>query len=85
MDEGPSAVEADRPTYMDIRDDRVYTYFNLSPYSSYHRHYEKTFRVKLSASYAGKFYHPAVSVESMYNKNFSASKAGLWVEVVKND
>jgi alpha-2-macroglobulin len=63
--------------YQDIRDDRVYTYFDL--YSGQH----KTFRVMLTASYAGSFYLPAVSCEAMYDKSIYARKKGQVVEVVK--
>jgi len=64
-------------TYQDIRDDRAYTFFNLS----YQVH--ATYRVMLTASYAGKFYLPAVSCEAMYDKSIYARKKGQPVEVVK--
>ncbi|MBD3616918.1 MAG: hypothetical protein HUJ22_10130 [Gracilimonas sp.] len=61
--------------YQDIRDDRVYTYFDLAPNTS------KVFRVQLNASYAGKFYYPAVATTAMYDETISARSAGKWVEV----
>ncbi len=67
----------DIPTYQDIRDDRVYTYFDLS------NNQRKTFKVLLTASYAGSFYLPAVSCEAMYDKSVYARKKGKVVEVVK--
>jgi len=63
--------------YQDIRDDRVYTYFGLSTNES------RTFRVMLTASYAGSFYLPATSCEAMYDKSIYARKKGQVVEVIK--
>ena len=63
--------------YQDIRDDRVFTYFNLS------QNEVKTFRILLNASYLGKFYLSTVQCEAMYNNNISATQAGTWVEVYK--
>jgi uncharacterized protein YfaS (alpha-2-macroglobulin family) len=70
-------LKTDPSTYQDIRDDRVYSYFDL--YSSR----TKTYRVMLTASYAGTLYLPAVSCEAMYDYSFFACKYGLVVEVVK--
>jgi uncharacterized protein YfaS (alpha-2-macroglobulin family) len=70
-------LKTDIPTYQDIRDDRVYTYFDLS------RGNAKTFRVMLTASYAGTFYLPGVSCEAMYDNSKYARKKGQIVEVVK--
>lgn len=70
-------LTGDKPTYQDIRDDRVYTYFDLGPNQS------KTFRVLLTASYAGKYYLPAVSCEAMYDRSVYARKKGQVVDVVK--
>jgi alpha-2-macroglobulin len=63
--------------YQDIRDDRVYTYFGLSPNES------RTFRVMLTASYAGSYYLPAVNCEAMYDKSIYARKKGFVVDVVR--
>ncbi|MBC7389404.1 MAG: hypothetical protein H7329_09360 [Opitutaceae bacterium] len=63
--------------YLDIRDDRVYTYFDLKKGET------KTFKVLLTAAYIGKFYLPTVSCEAMYDNNVSARKPGKWVNVVK--
>jgi alpha-2-macroglobulin len=65
-------------TYQDIRDDRVYTYFNLR------RNEKKVFRVSLTASYAGSYYLPAVSCEAMYDRSIFARKKGQPVEVIKD-
>ncbi len=63
--------------YQDIRDDRVYTYFTL------YTNERRTFRVMLTASYAGTYYLPAVSCEAMYDKSIYARKKGQTVEVGK--
>ncbi len=70
-------ITGDVPTYQDIRDDRVYTYFDISARQS------KTFKVMLTASYAGSYYLPAVSCEAMYDNSVYARKKGKVVEVVK--
>ncbi|UTW63511.1 hypothetical protein KFE98_04995 [bacterium SCSIO 12741] len=70
---------SDEPDYQDIRDDRVYSYFNLR------RNAVKTFRIKLNAAYLGKFYLPATSCEAMYSEDIYAREKGQWVEVVSGD
>ena len=70
-------LKSDPFNYQDIRDDRVYTYFWLSPTAT------RTFRVMLTAGYAGKFYLPAISCEAMYDKSIYARKKGQMVEVIK--
>lgn len=77
LDEAENRLTADQPTYQDIRDDRVYTYFDLNPTQ------RKTFRVLLTASYAGSYYLPAVSCEAMYDRTVYNRKKGQVVEVVK--
>lgn len=77
LQEAEQFVSSSRFTYQDIRDDRVYTYFNLSPGES------KTYRVLLTASYAGTYYQPAVSCEAMYDNNVYARKKGQVVDVIK--
>lgn len=69
----------DNPTYLDIRDDRVYTYFDLA------RSIRKTFIVHLNAAYLGKFYLSGVFCEAMYDNSISALKKGQWVEVVSGN
>jgi uncharacterized protein YfaS (alpha-2-macroglobulin family) len=63
--------------YQDIRDDRVYTYFTL------YTNERRTFRIMLTASYAGTYYLPAISCEAMYDKSIYARKKGQVVEVTK--
>jgi uncharacterized protein YfaS (alpha-2-macroglobulin family) len=77
MDDAEDRLKADAPTYQDIRDDRVYTYFDLGPGQ------RKTFKILLTASYAGSYYMPAVTCEAMYDRSIYARKKGQVVEVVK--
>lgn len=63
--------------YRDYRDDRVNTFFHLSTGQS------KTFRVYLSATYAGRFYLPASTCGAMYDNSVFASSDGYWVEVIQ--
>jgi uncharacterized protein YfaS (alpha-2-macroglobulin family) len=60
-------------TYMDIRDDRVLAYFDLSDHL--------VIRVKLHAAYKGTFYLPAVACEAMYDHSINANTTGQWVTV----
>ena len=62
-------------TYRDIRDDRVYAYFDLGNNKTV------TIKVKLRAAYVGKFYLPAVSCEAMYDATINANTVGQSVEV----
>lgn len=62
--------------YQDIRDDRVYTYFNLN------NGYSGAFRVRLQAAYCGRFYLPAVSCSAMYKPEAQSTTLGRWVEVI---
>ncbi|MBK9192665.1 MAG: hypothetical protein IPM77_14865 [Crocinitomicaceae bacterium] len=64
-------------TYQDIRDDRIYTYFDLSSGKS------KTFRVQMNSSYLGKFYMPGISVEAMYDNTIYGRVKGQWIEVIQ--
>jgi uncharacterized protein YfaS (alpha-2-macroglobulin family) len=77
MDQGPDVVKQSNFTYQDIRDDRVYTYFDLSFNSN------RTYVVLLNASYLGKFYLPAFSCEAMYEGTINARNKGKWIEVVE--
>jgi uncharacterized protein YfaS (alpha-2-macroglobulin family) len=61
--------------YRDIRDDRVYTYFSMK----YKR--SRKFRIRLNATYAGKFYMPPIKAEDMYDHEINANTTGQWVEV----
>lgn len=63
--------------YMDIRDDRVYYYFDLKPNES------KTYYVQLNAAYLGKYYWPGIYCEEMYDHTISGGVQGKWVKVVQ--
>lgn len=77
LDDAQDRLKTDVPTYQDIRDDRVYTYFDLASGS------RKNFKVMLTASYAGEYYLPAVSCEAMYDGTIYARRKGQVVNVVK--
>jgi len=78
MDEVKGAgTTGDKPRYQDIRDDRVYTYFDLE------KGKKKVFRVLLHAAYAGSFYMPSVQCEAMYDNSIRALTSGKWIKVVK--
>jgi hypothetical protein len=61
--------------HQDVRDDRVYTYFDLKSGES------KSVEVLVNASYLGKYYLPMVSVEAMYDATINARVKGQWVQV----
>jgi len=75
--EGMQATKSDAFEYQDIRDDRVYTYFDLKQGES------KTLKVMLNASYLGRFYLPMQSVAAMYDETINAREPGKWVSVVE--
>lgn len=61
--------------YQDIRDDRVYTYFDLKPAL------QKTFILDLNATYQGNYYQPPVRCEAMYDGAVYAQVPGRIVKV----
>jgi uncharacterized protein YfaS (alpha-2-macroglobulin family) len=69
-------VEDSALNYQDIRDDRVYTYFDIKQGEA------KTFSVLLNASYLGRFYLPMVHVEAMYDATINSRVPGRWIRVV---
>ena len=62
--------------HVDVRDDRVYIYFDLDSRKSTY------FEIKLNASYLGKYYLPGTQVEAMYTGNHYARTQGRWINVV---
>ncbi|MFY8020832.1 MAG: alpha-2-macroglobulin family protein [Bacteroidia bacterium] len=77
MDENNALVgNYSQPRYQDIRDDRVYSYFSLGSKQ------KVTYCLLLNASYAGRYYLPAISCEAMYDGRIFARSKGYWVEVV---
>ena len=79
MDGTEASSKSDIPRYQDIRDDRVYTFYDLRANQS------KTFKIYLNASYYGGFYLPSVYTEAMYDASINAHIAGKWVNVVDQD
>lgn len=69
------AFQSSRSDYMDIRDDRVYHYFNISAKETL------TYYVQLNAAYLGKYYLPSVYCEAMYDNTISAGSGGKVVMV----
>ncbi len=62
--------------YQDVRDDRVYSYFDLKAGET------KTVELRANAAYLGRFYLPMITVEAMYDATIGARVKGQWVEVV---
>lgn len=67
----------DKAEYIDFRDDRVLTYFDMR------YHGKMKFKVVLNAMYVGQFYLPTVYCEAMYDHDINASEGGKWVKVIK--
>jgi hypothetical protein len=62
-------------TYQDIKDDRVYTYFDLNKGQS------KQFEILLNATYTGRFYMPSVVCAPMYDESVISIKSGQWITI----
>lgn len=73
QDDGSEQTASD---HLDIRDDRIYSYFDLASGKS------RTLTLNLTAAYAGKFYLPAISAEAMYETQKHARTVGKWISVV---
>jgi alpha-2-macroglobulin len=65
------------PDYQDIKDDRVFSYFDL------YRNETKIFRIRLTAAYAGRFYLPGLKCSPMYDESVQSRQVGQWVNVIK--
>ncbi len=76
MMDGEGAFKSSNSTYQDIRDDRVYTYFNIAQNETL------TYYVQLNASYLGRYFLPSTFAEAMYDNSITAGLNGRWVEVV---
>ncbi|PHQ30652.1 alpha-2-macroglobulin family protein [Leeuwenhoekiella nanhaiensis] len=61
--------------YTDIRDDRVYFYFDLKSKES------RTFEIDLNASFLGQYYLPGTQAEAMYDNDYFARNKGSWITV----
>ncbi len=75
LDDVAAFSNSDLPNYQDIRDDRVYSYFDLNARQS------KRFVLQINAAYKGRFYLPATLCEAMYENTVNANSEGMWVEV----
>ena len=69
------AFQSSPADYMDIRDDRVYHYFNMQ------RGETLTYYVQLNAAYTGSYFRPGVYAEEMYDHTVSGGVEGKWVKV----
>jgi alpha-2-macroglobulin len=69
------AFKSSPAEYMDIRDDRVYHYFDIRENETL------TYYVQLNAAYPGTFYWPGTYCEAMYDNSISAGVNGKWVSV----
>lgn len=69
--------KSSRYDYRNVRDDRVYTYFNIRPGET------KQFITALNACYSGIYYLPAVLCEDMYNAEINSRIPGKTVNVRK--
>jgi uncharacterized protein YfaS (alpha-2-macroglobulin family) len=79
MDNVATYSNTNVPEYQDIRDDRVYSYFDINNGKT------QTYRIQLNAAYQGRFYLPTIYCEAMYDNNINAREAGKWVNVVSAD
>ncbi|MGM0565167.1 MAG: alpha-2-macroglobulin family protein [Bacteroidota bacterium] len=71
------SIDIHQPDYQDIRDDRIYTYFDLN------RNQTKKFRFKVNATYTGKYYLPGISCNAMYDNSIQAFEPGRQIEITK--
>ncbi len=69
------AFQSSPAEYMDIRDDRVYYYFDILPGETL------TYYVQLNAAYPGKYIWAGVYCEAMYQHEISGGVSGKWVVV----
>ncbi len=76
MMDGEGAFKSSAATYQDVRDDRVYSYFNIRPNETL------IYYVQLNAAYPGRYFLPATNCQAMYDNSISASTGGKWVEVL---
>jgi alpha-2-macroglobulin len=81
---GVGGSASDPMDYQDVRDDRVFTYFDL-PFNwnnDKNLKQSRTYRIQLNAAYAGRYYLPGVACEAMYDNRIRAAAPGKWVEVL---
>lgn len=73
---GEGAFKSSNLTYQDVRDDRVYTYFDINENETL------TYYVQLNASYLGRYFMPGTYAAAMYDNSITAGVNGKWIEVV---
>jgi alpha-2-macroglobulin len=78
LDEGQAALSSSPYDYQDIRDDRVFTYFDLPQGQT------KSFRIRFNAAYEGSYYMPGIVCEAMYDNSVNSRNEGNWVEVTRD-
>ncbi|MEO1804090.1 MAG: MG2 domain-containing protein [Bacteroidota bacterium] len=71
-----NANKGSKYDYQDIRDDRVYTFFSLGKNKSV------TYYVMLNAAYQGRYWHPAVTSEAMYDNTINARVGGDYITII---
>ncbi|MFT3979146.1 MAG: MG2 domain-containing protein [Ferruginibacter sp.] len=76
MTGGEVALKSSYSTYQDVRDDRVYTYFDINENETL------TYYIQLNASYLGRYFMPGTYAAAMYDNSIQAGVNGRWVEVV---
>ncbi len=74
---GEGSFKSSYSTYQDVRDDRVYTYFNIGQFETL------TYYVQLNASYLGRYFLPGTFTGAMYDNSITAGVNGKWVQVVE--
>ncbi len=79
MDDFMSVHTVSQHSYQDIRDDRIYTYFDIQKNGT------NTYVTQLNAAYLGRYYLPALYCEAMYDEGVNASTAGWWVNVINGE
>ena len=68
------AMKEDSYEYRDVRDDRVFTFFDLGD--------KKEYKIMLTAAYDGEYYLPPVLCEAMYDNEIQAKTRGMMVRVI---
>ena len=76
MNDAEGEYKSSYATYQDIRDDRVYTYFDIAENQTH------TYYIQLNATYPGRYYLAPVNCQAMYDNSISAYSGGRWIEVV---
>ncbi|MEO6488311.1 MAG: MG2 domain-containing protein [Ferruginibacter sp.] len=76
MMDGEGTFKSSPFTYQDVRDDRVYSYFNIRENEIL------TYYIQLNAAYLGRYYLPSTNCQAMYDNTISAASSGRWIEVI---